>query len=142
MITVTPPIFIVLARHGCRVVAFLVLIGLSLIAGATEEPEWVQVKKLGEAEIRHHSPIVQARNPMPAGSGSSSGFRILAGYIFGGNAQQQEFAMTAPVERTMAESANYMAFNMPSCYSMNTPPAPIGVGVTLHEVPERDLQRR
>lgn len=139
MITLTPPLFRVLVRNGCRVVAFLMLFGVSVMASATEEPEWVLVKDLGEVEIRHYGPIVQARTPMPAENGSSSVFRILADYIFGGNAEQQEIAMTTPVERTMAEYANYMAFNMPAGYSINTLPVPSGGAVTLHEVPARTL---
>jgi hypothetical protein len=72
-------------------------------------------------------------------SQTSSGFRTLADYIFGGNAQAQSIAMTAPVEETLADNDAYMAFTLPSQYSMEDLPEPTNTLVTLHEVPARTM---
>lgn len=72
-------------------------------------------------------------------SRSSKGFRTLADYIFGGNAQEQSIAMTAPVEERLSDTGAYMAFTMPSQYSMEELPKPTNTLVTLHEVPSRTM---
>lgn len=69
---------------------------------------------------------------------SSSTFRRLANYIFGGNTQEQSIAMTAPVETRRTEDG-YMAFTMPGQYRMEDLPAPLDDTVTLHAVPSRIL---
>jgi len=112
---------------------------IAVTAHATEEPAWTLLDTQGDIELRQYVPVVQARTPAPAGVSSSSGFRTLAGYIFGGNARKQEIAMTAPVERTLAESDNYMAFTMPRQHSRDSLPEPDDRSVTLHQVPARTL---
>ena len=47
---------------------------------------------------------------------ASSGFRKLAGYIFGGNNQNKSIAMTAPVRMEMSEKGSIMSFVMPDTY--------------------------
>ena len=128
-----------MAKKSWLVVIFLMLSEIAVTAHATEEPEWTLLDTQGEIELRQYVPVVQARTPAPAGASSSSGFRTLAGYIFGGNASKQEIAMTTPVERTLAENDNYMAFTMPEQHSRDTLPEPDDSGVTLHEVPARTV---
>ena len=80
---------------------------------AIEEPVY-QVEKAWEAEqieIRAYAPRIMAVTGM--NEDSDSGFRVLAGYIFGGNAEEQKIAMTAPVQQTMAGEKE-MAFMMPA----------------------------
>ena len=55
---------------------------------------------------------------------SSSGFRKLAGYIFGGNDQNKSIAMTAPVRMEMSEKGSAMSFVMPEKYDMASLPKP------------------
>ncbi|MGB1141919.1 MAG: SOUL family heme-binding protein, partial [Halioglobus sp.] len=88
--------------------------------------------------LRAYAPSIQARTPMAVEGESSSTFRRLANYIFGGNAQEQSIAMTAPVETRRAEDG-YMAFTMPGQYRMEDLPAPLDDTVTLHAVPNRTL---
>lgn len=52
-----------------------------------------------------------------------SGFRILAGYIFGGNEKGQKIAMTSPVTMELSDSIK-MSFMVPSGYSENDLPKP------------------
>ena len=108
------------------------------MAQAIEEPAWNLVGQLDEVELRAYEPSIQARTPMQTGDGSSSGFKRLAGYIFGGNETEQSIAMTAPVETSMTRDS-YMAFTMPSEHAMEDLPAPNDGSVSLHEVPARTV---
>ncbi len=54
----------------------------------------------------------------------SSGFRKLAGYIFGGNSTQQKIAMTSPVHMDINDSASTMSFVMPAEYHKDNLPLP------------------
>lgn len=111
----------------------------SAMSHGTEEPSYTLVAQVESVEIRHYEPVIQARTVMDDSSESSSGFRTLADYIFGGNAQEQSIAMTAPVEETLFATDVYMAFTMPSQYSMEDLPEPTNTLVTLHEVPARTM---
>jgi hypothetical protein len=64
---------------------------------------------------------------------ASTGFRRIAGYIFGNNQQKQEIAMTAPVIMEMGEDTK-MAFVMPSKYALTDLPTPNASNVTLVKV--------
>ena len=78
------------------------------------------------------------------------GFRLLAGYIFGGNKGQQKIAMTAPVGMqpagekiamtapvTQMQSAGewIVRFTMPSSYALETLPTPNDAKVHLRQTP-------
>jgi SOUL heme-binding protein len=102
---------------------------------AIEEPAWTRLTEIGDVEIRQYEPVIQARTPIGKSDKATGGFRTLANYIFGGNAREQEIAMTAPVEERLSDEGAYMAFTMPSQYSLDELPAPNGEMVTLHEVP-------
>jgi len=55
---------------------------------------------------------------------ANSGFRKLAGYIFGGNEQKQSIAMTAPVRMEMSDKGSTMSFVMPEKYKESDLPKP------------------
>jgi hypothetical protein len=59
------------------------------------------------------------------------GFRKLAGYIFGGNEQNQKIAMTAPVHMQMTDSGSTMSFVMPSGFNKENLPSPIDSSVKI-----------
>lgn len=120
------------------IIAVSLAIG-SMMSHGTEEPSWTLLEQVGGVEVRQYEPVIQARTALGSRSGSSSGFRTLAGYIFGANAQEQSIAMTAPVEETLADSDAYMAFTMPSQYSLDDLPEPTDSLVTLHTVPARTM---
>ena len=101
---------------------------------AIEEPVY-QVEKAWEAEqieIRAYAPRIMAVTGMS--EDSDSGFRVLAGYIFGGNAEEQRIAMTAPVQQTMAGEKK-MAFMMPAEYALKDLPQPEDQRVSFREAP-------
>ena len=103
-------------------------------ANAIEEPVY-QVEKSWEAEqieIRAYAPRVMAVTDMA--EDSDGGFKVLAGYIFGGNAQEEKIAMTAPVQQSMAGEKE-MAFMMPAEYALKDLPEPEDQRVSFREAP-------
>ena len=101
---------------------------------AIEEPVY-QVEKAWEAEqieIRAYAPRVMAVTGMD--EDSDGGFRVLAGYIFGGNAEEEKIAMTAPVQQSMAGEKE-MAFMIPAEYALEDLPEPEDQRVSFREAP-------
>jgi hypothetical protein len=122
----------------------LILLSLCLLpaiamANSIEEPAWALVDEIGDVELRRYEPSIQARTTLKHSGETSSGFRRLAGYIFGDNDTGQKIAMTAPVGETLAGDNPVMSFTMPSAYAMDDLPEPKDGSVSLHEVPERTL---
>ena len=101
---------------------------------AIEEPTYTLMQKWSEStiEIRAYSPRIVAVTPMS--SNKNNGFRVLAGYIFGGNEKDQKIAMTAPVQQTMVGAAE-MAFMIPAEYSLAELPTPNDNRVSFREEP-------
>ena len=62
---------------------------------------------------------------------SSSGFRKLASYIFGGNKENKNIAMTTPVYMDITDQQSSMSFVMPAEYNKNNLPAPNDSSVKL-----------
>ena len=108
------------------------------MASDPEEPQYELLSEYEGFEIRRYSESVQARllTPSSGWSGSSGGFRRIAGYIFGGNETNQRIAMTAPVQMWDTDSGSMMSFTMPSKYSIKDLPSPIDKGVEIVKVDE------
>lgn len=66
----------------------------------------------------------------------SSGFTKLAGYIFGGNKEKKQIAMTSPVHMDIGDSVSSMSFVMPSIYNKDNLPLPDNSDVTIKTTPE------
>jgi hypothetical protein len=118
--------------HIRTLVISLVTSVMTTQAIAIEEPVY-QVEKTWETEqieIRAYAPRVMAVTEMA--EDSNGGFRVLAGYIFGGNAEEQEIAMTAPVQQSM-EGDREMAFMMPAEYALEDLPEPEDQRVSFRE---------
>lgn len=66
---------------------------------SVEEPKFKLVSKDGKFEVRDYPELVVAEVHVGGDrrGASSAGFRLLAGYIFGGNTRRESIAMTAPV---------------------------------------------
>ena len=120
----------------------------------------------GVIEVRQYEPQLIAetfvegiQHSMP-GEGKefrhsgNSGFRRLAGYIFGGNTSKEEIAMTAPVlqeqrSEKIAMTAPvlqeergdgwWMAFVLPEGYTLESSPTPDDSRVSLREVPAKRI---
>ena len=120
------------------------------IAMATAEPPYTVILTEGSFEIREYPALIAAEVTV-AGQRTeavSAGFRLLAGYIFGGNTTRQSIAMTAPVTQTPKEKNEKIAmtapvtqsgdelgwtvrFIMPQEYTMDTLPIPNDAKVKL-----------
>ena len=121
---------------------------------SVKEPKFIVLGKEDGYEIREYVPTIEAR-VMVEGKykeAMTAGFRILAGYIFGGNTRKQSIAMTAPVSEQGSESiamtapvsntqltkSSYVvSFVMPEEYTLATLPAPDDSHIELLEVPAR-----
>ena len=130
----------------------LLMAAIGTPAMATEEPKFTLILKEGPFEIRDYEPTVVAEVQVSGSQdrASSQGFRLLAGYIFGGNTRRQSIAMTAPVAQqrtseTVAMTAPVTStgsgtewtvrFTMPSEHTMETLPVPNDPRVVLRVEP-------
>ncbi len=66
---------------------------------ATEEPAFKVEIQAGALEVRDYPALIAAEVTVGGdrGAAGNQGFRLLAGYIFGGNTRKESLAMTAPV---------------------------------------------
>ena len=69
---------------------------------------------------------------------SSKGFRILAGYIFGGNEDEQQIAMTSPVAMTLEDSMTMM-FMVPKEFDKDKLPKPNQSSIEFVEIPSKKM---
>jgi hypothetical protein len=117
---------------------------------AVEEPAFKTVLQDGAFEIRDYPALVAAEVAVTGEQkeAASKGFRVLAGYIFGGNRRKQSIdmtvpqeltsetiAMTAPVTQTQTGGEWVVRFTMPSGYTLATLPQPNDARVHLRETP-------
>jgi len=64
-----------------------------------ERADYSVVKRMKDYEIREYPAHIVAQTKVQGSYGESlsNGFRIVAGYIFGGNTKKESIAMTTPV---------------------------------------------
>jgi len=123
-----------------------------LVRGRVEKPTYTVVTRAADFEVRRYAPRLVAEvevtgDPRQA---SEAGFRLLAGFIFGGNIRAEDVAMTSPVDRRAASEKIAMTspvdrrrrgdrwivtFTMPSKYTLATLPRPNDARVQIREVP-------
>ncbi|MFM2146746.1 MAG: hypothetical protein RL732_1582, partial [Bacteroidota bacterium] len=105
----------------------------------TEKQPYTVVQKDKELEIRWYPAVYMATLRTAPGSFRSmgySGFRKLAGYIFGNNASKTKIAMTAPVHMDMNEVNPSMSFVLPSSSGLSTWPVPNDPDVQIEKSKE------
>lgn len=123
------------------------------IMSQTPQPKFQTISGHGKIEIREYAPMIVAEVEV-AGERKSAindGFRLIAGYIFGGNVAARKIAMTAPVIQQRSEKipmttpATQQAagdvwmvrFVMPESYRLDTLPKPNNERVKLIPVPSK-----
>jgi len=105
----------------------------------TEQYHYTVVKKFKHFEIRQYEPALFSTITMaeqPYRTAASNGFRVLAGYIFGGNQNGEKIAMTSPVSMQMSDSMR-MSFMVPRGYSKDDLPKPNDDRIQFEEQPAR-----
>ena len=103
-----------------------------------EKQQYQVIKREKDFEIRFYPPATMATVKSAARSYrelSSSGFRRIAGYIFGGNESSSKIAMTSPVHMDISDKGSSMSFVMPSQYDIKDLPRPNDAQVELHTSP-------
>jgi hypothetical protein len=108
---------------------FLLVQSYQLVSNSfkTENQKYRTVLKDSRFEIRFYPAATFATIASPGTdykSVASSGFRKLAGYIFGGNEQGKSIAMTAPVRMELTDKGSTMSFVMPAKYQQSDLPKP------------------
>jgi hypothetical protein len=92
-------------------------------------------------EIRKYPELTVASTDLSGNSysgNSSMGFRKIASYIFGGNSNNQQIAMTSPVQMEMGNEPT-MSFFMPSNMELEDLPSPKRSDVNLHIQPSQTV---
>ena len=108
----------------------------------TPQQPYRKIGSKGSLEFRYYPESVMATviNPDTTYRGSSSkNFRVLAGYIFGGNEKSQKIVMTAPVHMNSNKDGSTMSFVMPDGYDLNNLPAPSASSIKLVKTEEEYL---
>jgi effector-binding domain-containing protein len=142
-------------------IVLVVIVGLwsvwGFFASRVERADYTLVKKTNEYEIRNYGTRILAQTKVTGSYRESmgDGFRIVAGYIFGGNAKKESIAMTAPVTEQGAVSEKIamtapvlvglegeeriVSFSMPRSYTLETLPIPNDKRVKIVEVPAQKM---
>lgn len=98
----------------------------------TQEYKVIRVEKL--FEIRHYPAAIMAKISSKSKSYRDlgySGFGKLAKYIFGGNSENKQIAMTSPVHMDIGDSISTMAFVMPSNFKKDDLPKPNNTDIVI-----------
>jgi len=102
----------------------------------TEKQKYRLVLQDKDIEIRYYPTATFATIYSPATNYkglASNGFRKLAGFIFGGNEQNESISMTAPVRMTMSEKGSSMSFVMPEKYATKNLPTPKDKNIQIQQ---------
>lgn len=103
----------------------------------TETQHFKLIQKEEGFEIRYYPSSTMAKvksNIKSYKDLGQSGFRTLAQYIFGGNNEKQQIAMTSPVHMEISDSVSSMAFVMPSKFNKDNLPSPNNANVIIETV--------
>ena len=99
------------------------------------------LKKYDKFEIRNYESRLFSTVKLPSSQYqkvSGKGFSILAGYIFGGNDQQEKIAMTSPVAMTLEDSMTMM-FMVPQEWNEKTLPKPNSQEIKFSNEPAKTV---
>ena len=91
-----------------------------------EKHKYQVLKEFDDFEVRKYESALFSSvlmNEKSYDQTASSGFRVLAGYIFGGNERGEKIAMTSPVTMELGDSTK-MSFMVPSNYTEKDLPKP------------------
>jgi hypothetical protein len=104
-----------------------------------EKQPYRVIQNFGEIEIRFYPSATLATVKTGARNYrelSGSGFRRVAGYIFGGNEEGVKIAMTSPVHMDISPKGSSMSFVMPEGYNPSNLPKPNDEGIEISRSPD------
>jgi len=110
-------------------IGIIFMVGQFILLKTTSDIEiysYKVLKKYDQFEIRKYAEANFSYVTMKTGSyreSSGSGFKSLAGYIFGGNEKKESIAMTSPVVMNLDENVT-MQFMIPGKYNLDDLPKP------------------
>ncbi len=99
------------------------------------------VKKFDKFEVRRYETTLFTSVKLSTNEyekGSSQGFSILAGYIFGGNETNEKIAMTSPVAMSLEDSMTVM-FMVPKKFNKESLPKPNQSKIEFKEMPMKTV---
>jgi hypothetical protein len=101
----------------------------------TETQKYNAIYTKENFEIRFYPEAILATVGMNGTYDNSrnSGFSVLAGYIFGGNEENTQIAMTSPVRMSGNEKLKTMSFVLPSEMEFDNLPEPEDKRILLHK---------
>ena len=142
----------------------LIIIGICIIwsvwgffSSRVENTEYSVIESKKGYEIRLYPAHIVAQTVVQGTykEALNQGFRIVAGYIFGGNAKKESISMTSPVveKSSISESismtapvmasvegeSHTIAFGMPRSHTLETLPTPTDSRVHIVTIPEKKM---
>lgn len=133
------------ARWGAIFLLLALFISPLGDAMAVEEPKYEVISAEGPFEHRRYAGYLIAETELSGDFdvASRTGFRRVAGYIFGDNqapsGESRKIAMTAPVTVEPKRDGWRLHFVMPSEESLETLPKPNNPNVKIRRVPEHQM---
>jgi hypothetical protein len=113
---------------GAIVTLFLVFQTYAVMStNKSETQTYKVVRSENDFEIRFYPAVVMATITSAVKTYKelgNSGFKKLANYIFGGNQEKKQIAMTSPVHMDITDSLSSMSFVMPANYTKENLPLP------------------
>ena len=149
------------------IITFIVIIVLWSLWGyfgsRVERAEYKVVKKMNGYEVREYPAHIVAQTTVQGTGGEAlvAGFKIVAGYIFGGNVKKESIAMTSPVVAephsakasrgaggkniamtspvlaTVEGDSQTVSFGMPRAYALDALPIPNDPRVKIVTIPAK-----
>jgi hypothetical protein len=129
---------IVLITLGVILGLFIIFqIVITMSTAKTEIQAYKVIEKDEDFEIRYYPATTMAKvtsNIKTYKDLGHSGFGTLAKYIFGGNSEKKQIAMTSPVHMEISDSVSSMSFVMPSKFNKDNLPSPDNANVVIERV--------
>jgi hypothetical protein len=126
---------VIVVTTAVVLVVLLIIFQIYLtMADSSETQPYKVIRTEKDFEIRFYPSVTMATIASSAKSYKelgNSGFKKLAGYIFGGNEGKEQISMTTPVHMNINDSSSSMSFVMPSKYNKDNLPKPKNSEVTI-----------
>tara|TARA_B100001057_G_C22818284_1_gene938363 strand:- start:902 stop:2020 length:1119 start_codon:yes stop_codon:yes gene_type:complete len=97
------------------------------------EYDYEVLEVIESVEIRAYNEMIVASYTPPYESNRGGSFKQIAGFIFGGNSENEQISMTSPVVMKPF-STHEMAFIMPNDYSLSSLPKPNNSDIKISQI--------